>query len=242
MQTLLAQVEQLVKIKFTDQEGSHDWFHIDRVRKNALLIQQSEGGDALVVELAALLHDYSDHKYNGGDFDKGVQEVTALLLDLNSSEELASKVAQIVGVVSYKGAGVADQVTNLEGKIVRDADRLDAIGAIGIARAFSYGGSKGRALYDDAISPTMHHTKEAYAQDKGHQSLLRKVVVTQRPHGNTYCATNCSAKTYFYGRFLSAIYAGVESRKSGYLFKNSVVFFSISFCRRCASLLSGYSI
>jgi len=168
MQALLAQVEQLVKIKFTDQEGSHDWFHIDRVRKNALLIQQSEGGDALVVELAALLHDYSDHKYNGGDFDKGVQEVHALLLDLNSPEELASKVAQIVGVVSYKGAGVADQETNLEGKIVRDADRLDAIGAIGIARAFSYGGSKGRALYDAAISPTMHHTKEAYAQDKGH--------------------------------------------------------------------------
>lgn len=168
MQALLSQVENLVKAKFSNQEGSHDWFHIDRVRKNALLIQQTEGGEALVVELAALLHDYSDHKYNGGDFDKGVQEVYALLLDLNSPEELALKVAQIVGIVSYKGAGVADQATNLEGKIVRDADRLDAIGAIGIARAFSYGGSKGRALYDAAISPTMHNTKEAYAQDKGH--------------------------------------------------------------------------
>lgn len=168
MQALLSQVENLVKAKFSNQEGSHDWFHIDRVRKNALLIQQTEGGEALVVELAALLHDYSDHKYNGGDFDKGVQEVYALLLDLNSPEELASKVAQIVGIVSYKGAGVADQATNLEGKIVRDADRLDAIGAIGIARAFSYGGSKGRALYDAAISPTMHNAKEAYAQDKGH--------------------------------------------------------------------------
>lgn len=168
MQALLFQVENLVKAKFSNQEGSHDWFHIDRVRKNALLIQQTEGGEALVVELAALLHDYSDHKYNGGDFDKGVQEVYALLLDLNSPEELALRVAQIVGIVSYKGAGVADQATNLEGKIVRDADRLDAIGAIGIARAFAYGGGKGRALYDAAISPTMHSTKEAYAQDKGH--------------------------------------------------------------------------
>jgi uncharacterized protein len=168
MQELLSQVEQLVKIKFTNQEGSHDWFHIDRVRKNALLIQQTEGGDALLIALAALLHDYSDHKYNGGDFDKGVQEVHALLIELNSPVELASKVAQIVGVVSYKGAGVADQETSLEGKIVRDADRLDAIGAIGIARAFSYGGSRGRALYDAAISPAMHATKEAYAQDKGH--------------------------------------------------------------------------
>lgn len=168
MQDLLSQVEQLVKAKFTNQEGSHDWFHIDRVRKNALLIQQSEGGDPLVIELAALLHDYSDHKYNGGDFDKGAQEVHALLRDLNSPEELALKIAQIVGIVSYKGAGVADQETILEGKIVRDADRLDAIGAVGIARAFSYGGSKGRALYDPASRPTMHNTKEAYAQNKGH--------------------------------------------------------------------------
>ena len=168
MQDLLTQVAHLVKAKFTNQEGSHDWFHIDRVRKNALLIQQSEGGDPLVIELAALLHDYSDHKYNGGDFDKGAQEVHALLRDLNSPEELALKIAQIVGIVSYKGAGVADQETILEGKIVRDADRLDAIGAIGIARAFSYGGSKGRALYDPTSSPTMHNTKEAYAQDKGH--------------------------------------------------------------------------
>ena len=102
-----------MKAKFTNQEGSHDWFHIDRVRKNALLIQQSEGGDPLVIELAALLHDYSDHKYNGGDFDKGAQEVHALLRDLNSPEELALKIAQIVGIVSYKGAGVADQETIL---------------------------------------------------------------------------------------------------------------------------------
>jgi uncharacterized protein len=168
MPALLEQVENLVKAKFTDQEGSHDWFHIDRVRKNALLIQQTEGGDALVIELAALLHDYSDHKYNGGDFDKGYHEVLALLSQLQCPTPIALKVAQIVQVVSYKGAGVADQATILEGKIVRDADRLDAIGAVGIARAFSYGGSKHRALYNPAISPTLHQSKEAYAQDKGH--------------------------------------------------------------------------
>jgi uncharacterized protein len=168
MQVLLVQVEQLVKTKFTDQEGSHDWFHIDRVRKNALYIQQKEGGDELLVELAALLHDYSDHKYNGGDFNKGFHEVQALLLELGFSAEISLQVAQIVRVVSYKGAGVADQDTNLEGKIVRDADRLDAIGAIGIARAFSYGGSRQRALYNPDIAPTLHQTKEAYLQDKGH--------------------------------------------------------------------------
>lgn len=168
MLTLLAQVEQLVKTKFTDQEGSHDWFHIDRVRKNALLLQKTEGGDALLIELAALLHDFSDHKYNGGDFEAGSKAVYELLLDQKASEQMAKEVAKIVAVVSYKGALVRDEQTSLEGQIVRDADRLDAIGAIGIARAFSYGGSRSRALYNPAVAATLHQTKEAYAADKGH--------------------------------------------------------------------------
>jgi uncharacterized protein len=168
MPALLAQVEQLVKTKFTDQEGSHDWFHIDRVRRTALYLQSQEGGEAELIELAALLHDYSDHKYNGGDFEAGAKEVQHLLLSLGAAPNLARQVAQIVQIVSYKGAKVADQNTTLEGQIVRDADRLDAIGAIGIARAFSYGGSRARALYDPSIAPTLHDSKEAYAQDKGH--------------------------------------------------------------------------
>jgi uncharacterized protein len=168
MQALLAQVEQLVKTKFTNQEGSHDWFHIDRVRRTALYLQSHEGGDAELIELAALLHDYSDHKYNGGDFEAGAKEVQHLLLSLGAAPNLALQVAQIVQIVSYKGAKVADQNTTLEGQIVRDADRLDAIGAIGIARAFSYGGSRARALYDPSIAPTLHDSKEAYAKDKGH--------------------------------------------------------------------------
>lgn len=168
MTQVLIEVEKRVRQKFTDQEGSHDWFHIDRVRKTALLLQQTEGGDPLLIELAALLHDYSDHKFNGGDFNAAEREVYKLLLELNAPRQLALNVAQIVSIVSYKGAQVADQATGLEGQIVRDADRLDAIGAIGIARAFSYGGSRGRALYDPSVAPTLHQTKEAYAQDKGH--------------------------------------------------------------------------
>ena len=168
MPALLAQVEQLVKTKFTDQEGSHDWFHIDRVRRTALYLQSQEGGNTELIELAALLHDYSDHKYNGGDFEAGAKEVFNLLLSLGADAHLAQQVAQIVQIVSYKGAKVTDQKTSLEGQIVRDADRLDAIGAIGIARAFSYGGSRDRALYDPSIAPTLHDNKEAYAQDKGH--------------------------------------------------------------------------
>ena len=168
MSPLLKQIETIVRDKFSNQEGSHDWFHIDRVRRTALYLQSIEGGSAECIELAALLHDYSDHKYNGGDFDAGSREVLQLLRALGASADLAQQVAQIVSVVSYKGAHVPDSMTSLEGQIVRDADRLDAIGAIGIARAFSYGGSKGRALYDPNIAPTLHQSKEAYAQDKGH--------------------------------------------------------------------------
>lgn len=168
MNVLLEKVEQHVKAQFTGQEGSHDWQHIDRVRRTALLLQQQEGGDPLVIELAALLHDISDHKYNGGDFEAGPKVVLALLSQFSCPEELAAKVAAVVSVVSFKGALVTDSPTSLEGQIVRDADRLDAIGAIGIARAFAYGGSRNRALYLPQISPTLHNSKEAYAQDQGH--------------------------------------------------------------------------
>ena len=168
MNHLINQVAQLVEVKFTGLEGSHDWFHIKRVWQTALYLQTIEGGNVDEISLAALLHDYSDHKYNGGDFEAGAKEVQHLLLSLGAASHLALQVAQIVQIVSYKGAKVADQSTSLEGQIVRDADRLDAIGAIGIARAFSYGGSRGRALYNPSVAPTLHASKEAYAQDKGH--------------------------------------------------------------------------
>ncbi len=168
MSSLLKQIETIVREKFSNQEGSHDWSHIDRVRRTALWLQKHEGGDALVIELAALLHDISDHKYNGGDFEAGAYVARQLLENLQFPTKLIEQVCQVIAVVSYKGARVADQQTSLEGKIVRDADRLDAIGAIGIARAFSYGGSKGRALYDPHIAPTLHDSKEAYSQDNGH--------------------------------------------------------------------------
>ena len=168
MTHLIDQVAQLVEAKFKDLEGSHDWFHIERVWKTALFLQSKEGGNADEISLAALLHDYSDHKYNGGDFDAGSREVLNLLNQLNCPFEIADRVSKIVQVVSYKGALVSDEATSIEGKIVRDADRLDAIGAIGIARAFSYGGSKLRPLYDPSIAPLLHATKKEYAKSKSH--------------------------------------------------------------------------
>lgn len=168
MQQLLQNIEQAVKALFEQQEGSHDWQHIDRVRRTALLLQKQEGGDATVIELAALLHDISDHKYNGGDFEAGTHVAREFLEKSHCPSNIIEQVCAVVAIVSFKGALVADQQTSLEGKIVRDADRLDAIGAIGIARAFAYGGSKNRALYIPEVAPTLHQSKEAYFQDQGH--------------------------------------------------------------------------
>ena len=168
MSEIVALLKDKIKNQFSDQEGSHDWQHIERVYNLAVLIQSKEGGDKEVIELAALLHDISDHKYNGGDFDAGWKVAKQMILDHGGSSALAQKVSDVVKVVSFKGALVQDEDTTLEGKIVRDADRLDAIGAIGIARTFAYGGSKNQALYLENVSPVLHDSKEAYFHSKTH--------------------------------------------------------------------------
>lgn len=168
MSSLIESIKKRIENQFIDQEGSHDWQHILRVYNLAVKIQSKEGGDKEIIELAALLHDISDHKYNGGDFDAGWKIAKEMILEHGGSEILADNVASVVKIISFKGAKVQDEITSLEGKIVRDADRLDAIGAIGIARTFAYGGSKNQALYLENVPPVMHDSKEAYFQAKTH--------------------------------------------------------------------------
>jgi uncharacterized protein len=164
----IEQIRNIVKEKFLNQEGSHDWFHIERVCNLAIYLQEKEGGDRTIIELAALLHDISDHKYNGGNWQAGATVAIKLMLEIGVSHEIAEKVAHVISQVSFKGAKVRDDVESIEAKIVQDADRLDAIGAIGIARAFSYGGSKNRPLYHPEIEPTLHSSKEEYAKSVSH--------------------------------------------------------------------------
>jgi uncharacterized protein len=168
MSDLIVSIKNKIESQFKNQEGSHDWQHILRVYNMALHIQSIEGGNREVIELAALLHDVSDHKYNGGNFDEGWQVAHQIILDFGSSETLACAVSEVVKVVSFKGALVEDAETSLEGKIVRDSDRLDAIGAIGIARTFAYGGSKNQAIYLEDFPPVLHDSKEAYFHAKTH--------------------------------------------------------------------------
>lgn len=160
-----------------DSSG-HDWWHIERVRGMALAIGRVEGADLYVVELAALLHDIADWKFHGGDDDLGPRRASEWLTGLDVEPAVIEHVVEIIRQVSFKGAQVATPMRTLEGQVVQDADRLDAIGAIGIARAFAYGGHAGRALYDPGVAAEGHASFEAYKKNSGptinhfHEKLL----------------------------------------------------------------------
>jgi uncharacterized protein len=149
-----------------DSSG-HDWHHIERVWKTAVTIGRGEHADLFVVQLAALLHDIADWKFHGGDDTAGPRAARAWLERFNVDESIIEHVCEIIATLSFKGAGVATPMRTIEGQCVQDADRLDAIGAVGIARAFAYGGHKGRALYDPAVPPTPHASFGAYKTNAG---------------------------------------------------------------------------
>jgi len=165
---LIEAVRGIVVEQFKSHGADHDFDHILRVYNMAMFLQSKEGGDADIIACAALLHDISDHKLNGGIMNDGGRVSKEILLKLGQTELFADTVAKIVDGVSYKGASVADEAFSLEVQIVRDADRLDAMGAIGIARAFHFGGSRNRPFYLADTAPKEHRTFEEYANDKSH--------------------------------------------------------------------------
>jgi uncharacterized protein len=151
-----------VKNQLTHAEGGHDWFHIERVYKNALLIAEEEKCDLTVVKLAALLHDIADSKFHDGDESIGPKTARTFLEAQNVSEAVISHVIAIIENISFKGGNFEKEFHSKELEIVQDADRLDAIGAIGIARTFNYGGFKNRPLYNPNIQPNLNMSKEEY--------------------------------------------------------------------------------
>ncbi|MGM9476673.1 HD domain-containing protein [Pedobacter sp. GSP4] len=151
-----------VKKTLAHAEAGHDWFHIERVFKTAITINEQENGHELVVAFAALLHDIADPKFNNGDEELGPNMAASFLQSISVDEEVIAHVKQIIQHMSFKNSFDTGAFTSKEMQIVQDADRLDAIGAIGIARAFTYGGFKNRLLYDPAIPPEVHLTKESY--------------------------------------------------------------------------------
>ena len=151
-----------VKQELHNAEGGHDWWHIERVWKNAKKIAQSESVDLFIVELGALLHDIADHKFNDGDESRGVNKARKFLESLSVEVNVIDHVEKIMLNISFKGGNFSQEFSSKELAVVQDADRLDAIGAIGIARAFNYGGFKGRELYNPSIHPEIRMTMEQY--------------------------------------------------------------------------------
>lgn len=160
--TLVNITAEFVEKELTGAEAGHDWWHILRVWNNAKLIGQTENADMLVVELAALLHDIADAKFHGGDEEIGPKTAVNFLRSVNAPQDVTDQVELIIRHISFKSNLEGQQYFSPELAVVQDADRLDAIGAIGIARAFTYGGFKGRELYNPAIEPNLNLTKEAY--------------------------------------------------------------------------------
>ena len=152
-----------VKETLEGAEGGHDWFHIERVYKNALLISENEKVDRFTVQLGALLHDIADAKFYNGDESIGPKKAREFLKKQYVDEDIIIHIENIILFISYKSSlDTSKKFTSPELDVIQDADRLDAIGAIGIARCFNYGGFKNRSLYDPAIEPNLEMTKEQY--------------------------------------------------------------------------------
>jgi uncharacterized protein len=158
---IIQKTAEYVRREFETDSSGHDWWHIHRVWKNALSICQHENADVFTVELAALLHDLDDWKLNPSN-DGTPLRATAWLRQMEVDPAVSAHVCEIIAHLSFKGAGVKNKISTIEGQIVQDADRLDAIGAVGIARAFAYGGHAGRAIYDPNQPPQLHASFEQY--------------------------------------------------------------------------------
>jgi len=162
---IIQKTSEYIKQEFSADSSGHDWWHIYRVWKNAVTIGKLENADMFVVELAALLHDLDDWKFNASE-DETPHRAMEWMRKCEVDPRVIEQVREIIMNVSYKGAGVENKMKSLEGFIVQDADRLDAIGAIGIGRAFAYGGYKDRPMYDPETSNNMHASFEEYKNSK----------------------------------------------------------------------------
>lgn len=204
-----------VKEKLQDAEGGHDWFHIERVFKNAVLIAQEEVCDVTVVKLGALLHDIADSKFHDGDEEIGPKTARNFLESENVSEEIIEHVIQIIRNISFKGGNFEKNFASKELEIVQDADRLDALGAIGIARAFNYGGFKNRALYNPTISPKLNMTKEEYKKsDSPTLNHFYEKLLLLKDKMNTETGKKLAQERHrFMETFLSQFYAEWEGEK-----------------------------
>jgi uncharacterized protein len=204
-----------VKRELENAEGGHDWFHIQRVYKNSLLIANGEDCDILVVKLGALLHDIADSKFHNGDETVGPKKARLFLESENVPENTIVHVINIIENISFKGGNVVKNFHSLELDIVQDADRLDAIGAIGIARTFNYGGFKNRSLYNPNIAPNLHMSKEEYKNSEAPTiNHFYEKLLLLKDKMNTKTGKEIATQRHnFMESFLSQFYAEWDGEK-----------------------------
>ena len=204
-----------VKEKLEHAEGGHDWFHIERVYRNALLIANEEQCDLEVVKLGALLHDIADSKFYNGDETIGPRVARDFLEKEDVPEEIIVHVINIIEIISFKGGHFERPFNSRELEIVLDADRLDALGAIGIARTFNYGGFKNRAIYNPAVAPNLIMSKEEYKNSEAPTlNHFYEKLLLLKDKMNTQTGQRLAEERHkFMEQFLSQFYAEWEGEK-----------------------------
>jgi uncharacterized protein len=208
--TIIRNTVAFVKQTLAGAEGGHDWYHIERVWNTARYIRDKEGsGDLLTIELATLLHDISDAKYNGGDDEMGSRLASNFLLEQGVDQEIQEHIRDIIQYVSYKGGFRQDKISTIEFQIVQDADRLDAIGAIGIARAFNYGGFKNRPIHNPEMPLQEYQDSKAYHRSDAptinhfYEKLLKLKDLMNTPTGKLMAEERHNYMLHFLDRFYS---------------------------------------
>ncbi len=204
-----------VKEQLSNAEGGHDWFHIQRVLNNAMLIAKSEEVDVFIVQLGALLHDIADSKFHNGDETVGPKIAREFLTQLNVASDVVEHVVKIIENISFAGGNEIQKFNSLELDVLQDADRLDAIGAIGIARTFNYGGFKNRAMYDPEIKPNLAMTKEEYkASNAPTINHFYEKLLLLKDNMNTETGRRVAADRHqFMEQFLEQFYAEWDGEK-----------------------------
>ena len=209
MNNLIDSTILFVKEQLKNAESGHDWFHIERVYKNALQIAEDETCDLEIVKLGALLHDIADSKFHGGDENIGPKTARNFLESINAPQETIVHVINIIENISFKGGNFEKTFNSIELEIVQDADRLDAIGAIGIARTFNYGGFKNRQIYNPAIPPKLSMTKEEYKNSEAPtlNHFYEKLFLLKEKMNTKTGKELAQGRHHFMEKFLSQFYA-----------------------------------
>lgn len=204
-----------VKESLQNSEAGHDWFHVERVYKNALLIANAEECNLEIVKLGALLHDIADSKFHNGDETLGPKVAREFLESQKVPEENIAHVVNIIENISFKGGNFEKKFTSIELDIVQDADRLDALGAIGIARTFNYGGYKNRPLYLPNVAPNLNMTKEEYKNSESPTlNHFYEKLLLLKDKMNTKTGKKIALERHkFMENFLAQFYAEWEGEK-----------------------------